>query len=104
VRGVVLNGSRANPNITPDEYQDFDFVFIVKDLKSFTKNHSWTNRFGEILICQLPNEMYLNEDEHPEETGFPYLMLFIDRNRIDLKLFPVEKFENDYKPDSLTSG
>ncbi len=102
IRGVLLNGSRANPNITPDQYQDFDIIFIVNDLKSFTENHSWTNRFGEKLICQLPNEMFFDEDEKRKEIAFTYLMLFTDGNRIDLKLFPTEKFNTDFEPDSLT--
>jgi hypothetical protein len=41
IRTVLLNGSRANPNIQPDKLQDFDLVFIVNDLESFTRDHSW---------------------------------------------------------------
>lgn len=31
IRAVILNGSRANAKVTPDVYQDYDIVFIVKD-------------------------------------------------------------------------
>ena len=54
IRAVLLNGSRANPNIKPDRLQDFDIVFIVENLESFTIDHSWTNIFGEKIIFQLP--------------------------------------------------
>jgi hypothetical protein len=55
VNAVLLNGSRANPNIKPDQLQDFDIVFLVDKLESFTKDNSWTNIFGETIIFQLPD-------------------------------------------------
>ncbi len=102
IRAVLLNGSRANPNIKPDVYQDFDIVFIVKSLESFISDHNWTNYFGKKLISQLPDENSVYENEGPAEIKFTYLMIFQDGNRIDLTLFPVEKFETDFKYDSLT--
>ena len=99
IRSVLLNGSRANPSITPDRYQDFDVVFIVNNIKSFTSNHDWTNVFGEVIIRQLPNEMTIGT---PDPDGFGYLMLFTDGNRIDLTLYPSDKVRRNYWPDSLT--
>lgn len=104
IRTVLLNGSRANPNIQPDKYQDFDIVFIVSKYNSFISDHSWTHFLGEKLICQLPDEMTLEEDnkDKKETIGFHYLMLFMDGNRIDLTLFPIEKFKTSFAFDSLT--
>jgi aminoglycoside 6-adenylyltransferase len=103
IRAVLLNGSRANPNIKPDLLQDFDIVFVVDRLESFTIDHSWTNIFGEKVIFQLPDEMtFGNKDSDAEKPGFTYLMLFKDRNRIDLTLFPKQKIESDFSLDSLT--
>lgn len=103
VRAVLLNGSRANPNIKPDRLQDFDIVFLVDNLESFTIDNSWTNIFGEQIIFQLPDEMIFgDEDCNREKISFAYLMLFKDGNRIDLTLFPKQKFQSDFKPDSLT--
>jgi len=99
IRSVLLNGSRANPNITPDGYQDFDVVFIVNDMKSFTANHDWTNAFGEVIIRQLPDEMIIGT---PDPDGFGYLMLLKDGNRIDLTLYPFDKVRRNSWPDSLT--
>ena len=99
IRSVLLNGSRANPNITPDRYQDFDVVFIVNDVKSFTSNHDWTNVFGEVIIRQLPDEMTIGT---PDPDGFGYLMLLKDGNRIDLTLYPIDKIQRNFWPDSLT--
>ena len=98
IRSVLLNGSRANPSITPDRYQDFDVVFIVNNIESFTSNHDWTNVFGEVIIRQLPNEMTIGT---PDPDGFGYLMLFTDGNRIDLTLYPSDKVRRNYWPDNL---
>jgi aminoglycoside 6-adenylyltransferase len=99
IRAVLLNGSRANPNATRDIFQDFDIVYIVAKIDTFLKDHSWIDIFGERLILQLPEEMTIGEkDNH----SFHYLMRFKDGNRIDLTLFPLDKFESQFKRDSLT--
>ena len=103
IRAVLLNGSRANPNIKPDRLQDFDIVFIVDNLESFTNDHSWTNIFGEKIIFQMPDEMtFGNKNSYQKKIGFAYLMLFKDGNRIDLTLFPKQKIKSEFNLDSLT--
>jgi aminoglycoside 6-adenylyltransferase len=103
VRAVLLNGSRANPNVKPDSLQDFDVIFIVHNLESFTIDHSWTNFFGEKIIFQLPDEMSLgNEDSNKGKISFAHLMLFKDKNRIDLTLFPLQEIKSNFTLDSLT--
>ena len=89
VRAVVLNGSRANPNISPDIFQDFDIAFLVDNLKSIVEDKNWHKQFGEILIMQTPETM---NDPAPDNNGkFTYLLLFTDGNRIDLNLIPIEQ-------------
>ena len=101
VRAILLNGSRANPNAMHDKFQDFDIVFLVRQIRSFTNDHLWTDIFGEKLIWQLPDAMrFITQDD---SIGFAYLMLFDDGNRIDLTLFPLEKYQTDFKLDSLTT-
>lgn len=100
IRTVLLNGSRANPNVTKDVFQDFDIVYIVREIDSFTRDKNWIDVFGERLILQLPEEMTIGEkDPH----SFHYLMFFTDRRRIDLTLFPVDKFNTQFKRDRLTT-
>ncbi len=64
IRAVLLNGSRANPNIQHDKLQDFDIVFIVSSYEDFVSDHKWTNDFGEKLIHQLPDEMTLGNESN----------------------------------------
>ena len=102
IRAVLLNGSRANHKISPDGLQDFDIVYIVNQLDSFIIDHNWTSIFGEKLIWQMPDEMEFRSKEGKKFNSFHYLMLFTDGHRIDLTLFPREKFETNFTPDSLT--
>ena len=89
VMAVLLNGSRANPNAPKDKYQDFDIVYVVKELESWTKDNSWIDVFGERIMLQMPETM-----RNPENDGnFAYLMLFRDGHRIDLTLMPIKNLD-----------
>ena len=88
IRAVVLNGSRANPQAPVDCFQDYDILYAVRDIASFTDNHNWIYIFGDRIMLQMPEE-----NRNPMRDGhFTYLMLFTDGNRLDLSLLPVEKF------------
>lgn len=89
IRAVILNGSRTNPNVPRDFFQDFDVVYLVADVASFTADHGWIDRFGERMILQMPEAM---QDPPPAGDGaFVYLMQFADGNRIDLCLAPLSR-------------
>lgn len=100
VRALLLNGSRADPNAIKDRFQDFDITCIVTQIKSFTNDHSWINVFGDRLILQMPKEMTIGDKGN--DHSFEYLMLFENKTRIDLTLFPLEKIETSFKTDSLS--
>ncbi|HET7580812.1 MAG TPA: aminoglycoside 6-adenylyltransferase [Bacillales bacterium] len=100
IRAVILNGSRANPNVQKDCFQDYDIVYVVRDIKSFTSDHTWVDRFGERIIMQMPEDMVVPPAEN--NGRFAYLMLFTDGNRIDLTLVPVEKAKELIDRDSLS--
>ncbi len=89
IRAVLLNGSRANPNAPRDIFQDFDIVYLVTDVAPFRHNLPWIERFGELMILQLPDDM---QDPPPgDDGGFAYLMQFSDGNRIDLGICPLSQ-------------
>jgi aminoglycoside 6-adenylyltransferase len=89
VRAVVLNGSRTNPDVLRDKYQDYDVVFVVTDFDTFLADHSWIDVFGKRLMLQMPEAMrYPSGDGH-----FNWMMLLSDGNRIDLTLIPFKRRE-----------
>lgn len=100
ILAVLQDGSRSNPNITPDIFQDFDIIYVVSELRSFLQDHSWVDVFGERMIMQLPEDMELYPPT-PELAGaFSYLLQFKDGNRIDLTLVPLERLKQ-FTGDSL---
>lgn len=90
IRGVFLNGSRADSNATLDEYCDYDIVYLVENIQSFTNDKEWYKAFGEILIMQTPDDWYNQPYDYHRKENFHYLMQFTDGNRIDLTLVDTE--------------
>lgn len=83
IRGVVLYGSRANTNVEPDEYQDYDIYFIVTNINNFD-----ISAFENIKLKFVPS------DNYPELflKECVYLMLFDDDSRIDLTVCTRDNF------------
>lgn len=99
IRAVILNGSRVNPQAPRDLFQDFDVVYLVTEVAPYRNNQVWIRRFGELMILQMPEDM---QDPPPDGDGhFTYLMQFIDGNRIDLSLYPLERLA-EVLSDSLS--
>lgn len=88
VRVMTLEGSRVNPNVAPDSWQDYDITFLVTDIESFTQSDEWLAAFGERVFMQKPEAMALFPPDLPE-GWFSYLMLFADGVKIDLTLVPL---------------
>jgi aminoglycoside 6-adenylyltransferase len=101
IRAVILNGSRANPNAPRDPFQDFDIVYVVTDVEPFRHNLAWIERFGELMILQLPDEMQDPPPAPARDDAFCYLMQFTDGNRIDLGICPASAV-GDLERDSLS--
>ena len=100
IRAVILNGSRVNPNIEPDRFQDYDLVYIVTEMETFLSDAAWIDRFGEMMILQTPDRM--GEPEPRADGGFTWLMQFMDGSRIDLTLIPVSHLAQ-MEGDSLSA-
>lgn len=101
IRAVILNGSRANPLVAPDQYQDFDIVYIVHDIEGIKQEGIVHKKLGKPAIEQRPDDMLLGNEEGITPISYAYLMIFDDGSRLDLTLFPIEKL-NDFKQDSLS--
>src|SRR4030067_1199988 len=85
IRAVVLNGSRANPSVKKNPFQDFDLVYLVRSVAPLVRNKDLVKYFGEILIMQTPEEMGDPPQDHI--SHYSYLMQFVDGNRIDLSIY-----------------
>ena len=100
IRVMTLEGSRVNPNVTPDVWQDYDLTFLVTDVESFTRDDGWLSLFGDLVFMQKPEAMDLFPPDFPE-GWFSYLMLFADGVKIDLTLVPVADVQAYFAQDPL---
>jgi len=100
VRVVVLNGSRANPRIKKDLFQDYDIAYFVEDMQPLIRNHDLVKYFGEVMILQLPDDM--GAGYPPDSSRYGYLMQFNDGTRIDLSICALGSLETFISKDSLT--
>lgn len=98
IRAAVLNGSRANPNVKRDPFQDFDVACLVRDVHPYLRNADIVRFFGEPMIVQLPEDM--SDAPAEGDSRYSYLMQFMDGNRIDLGFFPPDQWDRPTK-DSL---
>lgn len=98
IRVAVLIGSRANPNVKKDIFQDYDIGCYVANVDAYKTDRTFLEHFGEIMIMQIPEDM---ADPPPANDGhYGYLMQFTDGNRIDLGFAPIESLSE--KQGSLT--
>ena len=103
IRAVYMNGSRTNPNVNKDKYQDYDIVFVVTETGSFIADKGWINAFGEIAIVQEPDSNDLGWGiDHDFSKSYCWLMLFTDGNRVDLRIMVKTAALDDYLSDTLT--
>lgn len=103
IRAVYMNGSRTNPRIKKDIFQDYDIVFVVTETISFIEDKDWICVFGEIAIVQEPNSKDFGwGDSNSYKDCYTWLMLFKDGNRIDLRIEVKEMAKNMYLSDMLT--
>lgn len=103
IRAVYMGGSRTNPNVQKDIYQDYDIVYVVTETKSFLEDKNWISRFGDIAIFQEPDLFDIAYGmEHDFSRRYVWLILFKDGNRIDLSIEIKEEMLENYNEDGLT--
>ena len=99
ILALYMNGSRVNPNVMQDDFQDYDVVFVVTDTSSFINDKKWINNFGNPFYFQLP-------DENPnfpndKENFYGYLVQFDDGVRMDIHIETLSHALENIKNDSL---
>ena len=100
IRAAYLYGSRADPRIEKDKYQDYDIVFVVTDTRSFISNKDWINEFGRIsfIFEGLWNQFQFNINIESIDFTRRYIwsMLLEDGNRIDLVMEVIGEVLKNY--------
>ncbi|MDE5859800.1 MAG: aminoglycoside 6-adenylyltransferase [Oscillospiraceae bacterium] len=90
IRAVYMNGSRTNPNVPKDIFQDYDVVYVVTENKPFYEGKNWIDVFGERLYMQCPDELDKSVGKDVDfDKCYGWLIQLADGNRIDLHVEPV---------------
>jgi aminoglycoside 6-adenylyltransferase len=100
IRIVVMNGSRVNPNIESDKYQDYDIVFYVNNYQEFIKDFSFIDSLGEVLVKQTSLDQ--RNGLETISDSFTYMTQYKDGSRLDLTIRDVKYVIEDFKNDSLS--
>nr|WP_312576945.1 aminoglycoside 6-adenylyltransferase [Sedimentibacter sp.] len=99
IRAVYMNGSRTNPNVKKDIFQDYDIVYVVDETKSFREQKYWINQFGERLYMQYPEEN--SYYAHDVDNCYGWLIQFSDGNRLDLHVCTLSHVLKEIESDRL---
>ena len=57
IRAVYMNGSRTNPNVKKDIFQDYDIVYVVKEKQAlFMKTKDGSTDLENDFICNVQKD------------------------------------------------
>ncbi len=99
IKAIYMNGSRTNPNVPKDIFQDYDIVYVVDEINRFIEDKNWIHQFGDIMYMQYPDESpFYSADK---ENRYGWLMQFNDGNRIDLTVQTVAYAKEHIVDDKL---
>ena len=90
IRAVFQTGSRVNPNVKRDIYQDYDIIYCVKDPEIFINREDFLEKFGERIFTYFLGP----ENEEVGGASFVWTLLLIDGVRIDLSFYPISKISS----------
>lgn len=97
VLAVYLKGSRANENVPKDVYQDFDIMYVVKEVAPFREDTAWLDGFGEVILKQEQDDDFGYGERFgirgDYDKSYSWLLLFADGNRIDIGVETLETME-----------
>jgi aminoglycoside 6-adenylyltransferase len=88
VRAVLLTGSRANPDASPDAWSDYDLVLVVEDVHPFLEDRAWLQGFGQVLVAYWDPIRPVPDFADLEQVS--NVVLFQDGLKIDFTVWPVE--------------
>ncbi len=93
IRAMTMEGSNTSKNAVHDKYSDFDITFFVKDVRDFSNDRDYMDRFGDVLILQRPEDYYLKPYDYNGRNNYAFLTQYKDGNRIDLTIVDISRME-----------
>ena len=94
IRAVTLEGSNSTMEAVRDAYSDFDITIFVTDVREFSNDNTYMNKFGEVLILQRPDDWYNHPYDYNGKEKYSFLTQYTDGNRIDLTVIDISKISD----------
>lgn len=85
VAGIEGSGALSKQ----DAYSDLDITFLTSNIEKYMENDQWLDFFGIRMIMQKPGSIELMNGCQI----YPFLMVFKDGGRIDLKIGHIDALE-----------
>lgn len=103
IRVMLLTSTRTNPQVTVDEFSDYDVILAVMDYRQYLSNDDWLEDFGKVLtVYRDPVRL-----DNGLET-FCRVTHYEDGTKIDYTVWPVNLLkrvvEEPKLPDYLDVG
>lgn len=99
IRVVIMEGSHARPEQTPDRFSDYDLDLYVNDTTHFTQDDTWLAQFGQIWAM---------EKESALAGVISRLVLFAGGQGVDFRFLPIgilhELIQQQRLPDDYHRG
>lgn len=104
IRAMLLEGSRADPQGTVDQWSDYDVAFVTRSNEPYVRA-AWfagvARQFGEVAIAQTPDDPALFDNGHNPAEHYAYLTQYMDGLRLDLT-FETVAYIQSVRLDSAT--
>ncbi|NLG05065.1 MAG: aminoglycoside 6-adenylyltransferase [Clostridia bacterium] len=97
IRAMTMEGSNSTKGAVRDAYSDFDITIFVTDVRDFSNDRDYMNRFGEVLILQRPDDWYKQPYDYNGKEKYTFLTQYRDGNRIDLTVIDISKMSEQSK-------
>lgn len=94
IRAVGIEGSKSTGK--QDAFSDIDITLFTTKSEYYIGEDAWLDFLGERIIMQKPGFIHLKQGQ----LLFPYLMLFENGERVDLKIADVSAMEAYMEWDS----
>jgi aminoglycoside 6-adenylyltransferase len=88
VRVMLLTGSRASPNRSPDPWSDYDLVLLVDNVHPFFTDRNWLQGLGQVLVGYWDPLRPVPGYADLEQVS--NVLLFESGLKIDFTVWPVE--------------
>lgn len=85
IRAMLLTSTRTKPDVTVDEFSDYDVILVVTDHRQYLENDDWLEDFGRVLTVyrdpvhtEFGMEKFIRVTHYEDGTKIDYTVCPVD--------------------------